>query len=47
MTFDELPTSWQKRIRDLRSENAKLRIRRNELDQQVAELSTALDALGT
>lgn len=39
MTFDELPQSWQEKVRELRRENARLRLQRNEARDALAELA--------
>jgi len=41
MNIDELPTRWQKEIRELRKENARLRIRSREMRLQLDEMTAA------
>jgi hypothetical protein len=41
MKLEELPVLWQREIRALRKENARLRIRSRELRLQLAELTGA------
>ncbi len=38
MRFDELPQSWQDKIKDLRAEGARYRVDRKELRAELAAL---------
>jgi hypothetical protein len=42
MRFDELPQSWQYKIRELRTDAAKYRVERNELRAELAALKAQL-----
>jgi cell division protein FtsB len=42
MEFNELPLSWRRKIKDLRSENAEYRLERNELRAELAALKAEL-----
>jgi hypothetical protein len=42
-TFDELPKSWQWKVKHLRAECARYRLRCRELNQEVDALRTELE----
>ena len=42
MTFDELPARWQREIKQTRVENARFRIQRREMRQEIEALRAEL-----
>jgi hypothetical protein len=43
MNINDLPKSWQREVKELRKENARLRMRSRELRLQLDELTEASD----